>query len=326
MLYLFLGPNDFEKQQQVAVLEQKLGIKPEIFSDAENMPMAEDLAGQDLFSKQKIYVLRNMAAKFADEAIVNSLAGGKNHIIFLEEKLDKRNADNKKMLANPKVEVRQFALPHGEELNNWLKQRAQDYKLSMDNEALEALAVRLGRDAAKETKVGGKIIDVQEVYNLWQADSELKKLAAFANGSVLQAKDVNNLVSENGEVDVFELTNAIADNDKQKSLQLMHGFLRQQATADEKTAIIQLNALLAEQFRNVAMIQDLTEQKKTEGDILEMTGWKSGRLFVMKKIASRFANKKVLDFLNKLKALDEELKTSSTPPRVLLDLIVVQLF
>ena len=45
----------------------------------------------------------------------------------------------------------------------------------------------------------------------------------------------------------------------------------------------------------------------------------------MKKIAVRFKPKTVLEFLTKLEALDEELKTSSTPPKVLLDLIVSQL-
>ncbi|MCL5009174.1 MAG: hypothetical protein M1400_02420, partial [Patescibacteria group bacterium] len=58
---------------------------------------------------------------------------------------------------------------------------------------------------------------------------------------------------------------------------------------------------------------------------LEITGWKPGRLFVVKKIASRFAAPKVWQTLFKLEALDTELKTSSTPPRVLLDLILSQL-
>ena len=102
--------------------------------------------------------------------------------------------------------------------------------------------------------------------------------------------------------------------------------MRPAAGADEKGAIIQLNGLISEQFRNVAMAQDFLSQKKGENQILEITGWKSGRLFVMKKIASKFPAKKVLEFLSKLAALDEELKTSQTPPKVLLDLIVAQLF
>ena len=59
---------------------------------------------------------------------------------------------------------------------------------------------------------------------------------------------------------------------------------------------------------------------------LTTTGWKSGRLFVMKKAALRFAPKKIMETLQKLSSLDEELKTSQTPPKVLLDLIISQLF
>ena len=185
--------------------------------------------------------------------------------------------------------------------------------------------MRLGRDNGKETKFGGKVVDVQEVFNLWQAESEIRKLLAFAGNKEIREQEVAELVLENGEVDVFDLTNAIADNQKQKALALLHNFLKQQTGSDEKGTIIQLNALLSEQFRNVAMIQSFINSKTSESEILEQTGWKSGRLFVIKKVAARFPAKKVLETLNKLEALDLELKTSSTPPRVLLDLIVSQL-
>ena len=60
--------------------------------------------------------------------------------------------------------------------------------------------------------------------------------------------------------------------------------------------------------------------------MLEILGWKSGRLFIMSKVAARFSATSVLGLLAKLKALDEELKTGSVPPRVLLDLIITQLW
>ncbi|HVY68002.1 MAG TPA: hypothetical protein VHA30_03875, partial [Patescibacteria group bacterium] len=181
-------------------------------------------------------------------------------------------------------------------------------------------------DDAKVVRAGGKVVAAEEVYSLWQADSELKKLLAYAAGRPLTAADVQNLASDNRQTEAFDLTNAIADNRKDQVFVLMQRFLADQTGADEKTAIIQLNALLAEQFRNVALVQALQQEKKTDSQILEATDWKSGRLFVLKKIAARFAPKTVLDLLAKLSALDDELKSSSTPPRVLLDLIVSQLF
>jgi len=60
--------------------------------------------------------------------------------------------------------------------------------------------------------------------------------------------------------------------------------------------------------------------------LIKKSGWKSGRVYIMKKIASRFSSAKILETMKKLEALDEELKTSQTPPRVLLDMIVAQMF
>lgn len=326
MFTILLGPNDFSKSEYINSLAQKDKAEVEVFADAEHLPAAQNLAGQDLFSKAKIFVLRGLVKYFSSEAIVEKLIASKNHVIMVEEKLDKRLSENKYLLAKKSISVQEFALPHGNELNKWIANRATSLGGAISSSALESLAVALGRDDAKETKFGGKVTSVEEIYNLWQADSEIKKLIAYANGREITQDDVKQLSVQNGEVDVFDLTNAIAESQKQKAIELLHKFLLPQSGADEKGAVIQLNALLSEQFRNVAMVQDFLAQKKPEDDILQATGWKSGRLFVIKKIAGKFTPKKVLDFLAKLAALDQELKSSGTPPKVLLDLIIVQLF
>ena len=326
MLTLLLGPDDFSKKEYINSLAQKEKCEVEVFVDPENLPNADNLASQDLFSKPKIFVLQNLIAKFNQSDIISKLVSSKNHIVITEQKLDKRLSDNKQLFTNKNITVKEFTLPHNRELNVWIIERAKFLKGSISKDAVEALAVALGRDNAKETKFGGQVVSVEEIFNLWQADSEIKKLITFAGQAEITAGDVKELVGENSEVDVFDLTNAIADNQKQKALELLHGFLKKAMGSDEKGAVIQLNALLSEQFRNVAMVQDFLAAKKSESQILDTTGWKSGRLFIMKKIASKFSAKKVLEFLNKLAALDEELKTSSLPPKVLLDLIVIQLF
>jgi DNA polymerase III delta subunit len=123
---------------------------------------------------------------------------------------------------------------------------------------------------------------------------------------------------------VLTKLHALAEKDK-RALELISKFLQEQTASDEKGSIIQLNALLSEQFRNVYMAQEFLAGKTSEADILDKTGWKSGRLFIMKKIAARFKPQTISETLSKLAALDEELKTSQTPPRVLLDLILAQL-
>jgi DNA polymerase III delta subunit len=324
MFTLLLGSDDFSKKEFVDSLVLAKGADLAVFSEGDNLPNAGSLLETDLFSKAKVFVLQNILPEFA-LADMEKLISSANHIVIFVKSLDKRKKENKELIANKKITVKEFVLPHGKELNDWVIKRVQHHQGKINKDAVELLAVRLGRDNGKEIKVAGKVISSEEVFNLWQADSEIRKLIAYKAGGEIDETDVKELVSENGEVDVFALTNALGDNQKQKALEFLQRFLKEQNAGDEKGSIIQLNALLSEQFRNVAAVQDFMAAKKPETEILEITGWKPGRLFVMKKLSSRFPSKKILEFLNKLQALDEELKTSSTPPRVLLDLIVSQL-
>jgi DNA polymerase III delta subunit len=323
MPYLLLGPDDFSKKQFVDSLALKLKANLTVFWERDILPQASALTQTDLFSKGTVFWFNTMVPEFF--GALPNMKESKNRVVVSVVSLDKRKKENKDLLANKNIETKEFSLPHGSELNDWIIERVKFYGGKIFADAAESLAVKLGRDDAREIKIGGKVIAIEEIYSLWQADSEIQKLIAYAKDREVSGSDVNQLVTENREVDVFSLTNAIADNKKQEALSLLHDFLKEQTGADEKGAVIQLNALLSEQFRNVAMIQDFVSHKTSESDILEKTGWKSGRLFVIKKIASRFPAKKVLETLNKLEALDLELKTSQTPPRVLLDLIVSQL-
>ncbi|MCL5775151.1 MAG: hypothetical protein M1333_02985 [Patescibacteria group bacterium] len=244
---------------------------------------------------------------------------------MLEEKLDKRGGLVKKMIGYPGIRIEQFDLPHLRKYDDWIQKRAKLLGGAFSIPAAEALAKKLGRDDFEETKIQGKVIETKEVFSLWQTDAEIRKLLSLASGREVAPEDVENLVHAEVEVDSIAIANAIADNDREKALALVENFLRESAGADQKAGVIQLSALLSEQFRNLAIVQDLASRRMPEAEILEKTGWKPGRLFVMKKIASRFPAQKVWQTLAKLEALDTELKTSSTPPRVLLDLILSQL-
>lgn len=325
MITLLLGSDDFSKKGFIDSLVAERGAFLSVFSESAELPDVSGLLESDLFSKPKVFVLQNFMPEFG-EANIEKCILTPNHIVISLKSLDKRKKENKELLSNPKIIVKEFLLPHGKELDGWIINRVKFYGKTISQTSADLLAARLGRDSGKETKVAGKVVAVEEVFDLWQADSEIKKLLAYAGGGEISEQGILDLVPENGEVDVFDLTNAIADNKKKEAMALLNKFLAMQTGSDEKAGIIQLNALLSEQFRNVAIVQDFLASRTPETEILEKTGWKSGRLFVIKKIASRFPAKKIIELLNKLEALDEELKSSSIPPRVLLDLILSQLF
>lgn len=324
MPYLLLGPNDYSKHEFVQALLSKSGAQLVCFRVGDEIPGLGDVLQSDLFSKPKVFLFDGVMPDFLFSMPKASV--GPNRVVVMMKSLDKRKKENKELLENKDIEVKEFLLPHGRELDEWIINKVEELGGQISSKAANELAVRLGRDNAKETKVGGKVISSEEVYNLFLVESEIKKLLAYAGSEEVSEMAIKELVSESGEVEVFDLTNAIGEGKKQETVALMHKFLKEQVASDEKTSVIQLNALLSEQFRNVYMIQNFLEDKISEADILEKTGWKSGRLFVVKKMASRFPSKKIAETLNKLEALDLELKTSQTPPKVLLDLIITQLF
>ncbi len=329
MLYLLLGQDDFGKRQYLQKAHQESGAgESRVFSAEDENLSWSILTSQDLFSKSKTFILEScfkQLEKQDAEPDISALMQSPNHIFILEEKLDKRIGLSKKLLAAPGVKTVQFDLPHQGSFDAWIMARAKELGGNMSAAAANLLAKKLGRDDFQETKVQGRVVDVREVFSLWQADAEIRKLISLAAGEEIGQAEVEDIVHAEIEVDSIEIANAIADNDRRQALSLVDQFLTQAAGADHKAGVIQLSALLAEQFRNIAAVQDFTARKLPEAKILEITGWKPGRLFVVKKIASRFAAPKVLQTLLKLEALDTELKTSSTPPRVLLDLILSQL-
>jgi len=326
MLYIFLGPDDFTKKERIRELAEKTGAKVESFFGDDQLPSIDRFMEQDLFSSCKVFVMNQGLGKYGlEEKQIVALADCNNHIIFIEEKLDKRSASNKKLLENKKIVVKDFPLPHGREVDTWIKKRVTELGGKIADGAVELLAKRIGRDEAKETKFGGKVVEVKETFDLWQLDGEIKKLLSLAAGRAIEAADVENLVSANETADTLDIVDAIGAGNKARAAELINRFLDEEA-GDDKGQMIRLNALLCDQFRSLAITQDFVLRKLPEQDILEKTGWKSGRLFVMKKIASRLQPKKVMETLKKLEALDEEMKTGSTPPRVLLDLILAQLF
>jgi DNA polymerase III delta subunit len=324
MLYIFLGPDDYTKKQEIKTLVKNKGADLVVYEKSEDLPQVATLLETDLFSKPKVFVLESFMPDI--HQILDQLLQSQNFIIISINALDKRKTENKALLANPKIITKQFNLPHKQELNQWIAERVKALGGSISNSAVEELAVRLGRDNFKETKYGGKIVEITEVYNLWQVNNEIEKLIAYAGSKTITEVDVQLLIEANLEIDAFEITNAIGEGNKSLTLALMAKFIGGENETEEKSGIIHLNALLAEQMRNLLLIQNCIENQYSDTQILDLTGWKSGRIFILKKLAQKIKPAKILGILPKFEALDEELKTSQTPPRVLWDLIVAQIF
>ncbi len=325
MLTLLLGPDSFTARRTVEQAAQKTGAPVSFFYfPGDGAPAASSLSGGDLFGGAHVYGLVGAVSSAAfGTADWARLAAGSNAVYCLEESLDRRKTATKEFLDTPGLKTEKMVLPHGRELNRWIERRAGELPLSIDPDAVEALAVAAGRDDAEEVRAGGAVVSVTETFSLWQVDGELRKLAAYATGRGITSADVALLVPAERTANAFELVDAAAAGDRPRAALLLDRFLGPGGEA--KDGLIQLTVLLSEQLRAVLIVQDFTARRVPDQAALSLTGWKPGRLSMVRRLGGRLQEKRVAETLGRLEHLDLELKSSGAPARLLLDMVLAQL-
>ncbi len=303
MIYLLLGSDDFSKKQFLTDLQTKEKLEVVSFTDPESPPSFKQAVNDsNLFGGKKLVKAYDyFAAGLADEQLLESIAASSNIVVFIEEKLDKRKAETKKVLANKNLKVMEFTIPVGIEFKKWVQERTKTLDLKLSGKALDLFLSRLGFGAEGYG---------EPLYSLWQADSELQKLKLFSGENAVTENDVLNLTAENLDENVFAITNAIGDRNKAAAIKVFTDYMDRLA-GDDKAKVISLSALLAEQFRNILIVQGGAD-----------AGFASGRLFVYQKLARNFPKEKMFDALKKLEILDQEVKTSSGPATLQLLMII----
>jgi DNA polymerase III subunit delta len=318
MIYILTGPDDFSKNEFLSNLqnEQKL-LVVSFFDDSDEKEVIRACNNSDLFGDRKLIKAYGFFKKLSDsEKFFNEIASASNDTAFIEESLDKRKTETKKILADKRITVIDFPIPQGLEFKKWVIDRAKKYNIQFGTKALDLFLERLGFSNSQND---------EPLYNLWQADSELKKLSLFSNGQTIEAKEVQSLVPENIDDDVFKLTNALGDKNKQLVLKHLHSYMDSDIATDEKSKVIAIVGLLSEQFRSMLMIKDAESQKISDSELAKITGYSPGRIFIYKKISKRFNEAKILEVLKKLEALDEETKSGNGPVRLQLLMIMESL-
>jgi DNA polymerase III delta subunit len=323
MLYILLGSDDFSKQQFIDAQAKKLGIGSVRVNSVDTVDRLLELGTPDLFANKSLHVIQGSLAVLAQAAAeqLRILADSASELVFVEEKVDKRKKEYQVLLKHKHVTVKDFAIPEGAEFTRWLESRVNALGGSATKPAIQLLANRL---RGSQVEPSTSWAEGAPAYTLWQADQELVKLLTYAHGAAVDEAMVTMLSTRQYDTHAWTITNALAERQGAKLFTLLEAFFHEADTTDEKTKTIQLTALLAEQFRSILLVQAASVERQSDEHILELTGWKSGRLYVIKKLAQKFETKVVRDFLSKLEHLDIELKTTATPPRILLDMICAQ--
>ncbi|HMR55161.1 MAG TPA: DNA polymerase III subunit delta [Candidatus Doudnabacteria bacterium] len=305
MLTLLLGDDVYAKQAFLDQELSKLDGDLSKFQGGGDMPKLTSLGGASLFGGAGVYLFVDCLKNYELEDL-EVVAQNTVPIYFWESSLDKRLAKSKQLIKI--ATVKDFPAPERESAQAWLQSHSDILGIKIQPSAAGELVNRL----FGSTKTNLPVMT---------AHQELLKLSSYAGEEAITTAMVEELTPQDLSIDMFALLDFIGSKNKAQAIKLLQNYY-ESSSEDDKALTIRLVALLSDQFRSLLIAKDLGAQGLSDQQILQSTGWKSGRLFVMNKIGRNFSSTQLQSALTKLYSLDKELKTSTLPPRVIVDMIV----
>ena len=241
---------------------------------------------------------------------------GKTKIFFVENSLDKRKRIYKELNKLEKagtVEMKEFIIPANFNFDLWIKNRVTKLGGKIENNAINILAVSLGKGMAQKDRNK----NLKQSYNLWEADNEISKLVSYCNDREITEKDVPLLVQSKVDLNIFNLIDSISSKNKSKSALLLNQQIEKGLNE------IYILTMFVYQFRNLLKIKSLLEQNLSNQEIAIKA--KMHPFVIQKSIEQcrRFEMKDLKKIYQKLFDADLAIKTGKINPRLALDLLVV---
>ncbi|MGE5393051.1 MAG: DNA polymerase III subunit delta [Candidatus Saccharibacteria bacterium] len=337
-IYLFYGEDGFSVTRKVERWKSEFVkkysasaltvIDGEGLEEKEIVSRLETAVSPSLFAAVRLVIAKDCLPRKASAenlaAKVLEIAGRPStdcFLVFWETgKPDRRLSFTKQFLAMP-INVNEFHLPHGRELNAWLIAQAQALGSRLTAEGAEVLAQFLGRDFFEEKRAGGKVIERKEFFDLYQAYSELLKLSGYSRE--IGKAEVEMLVRPKVPENVFALSDHVLSGDRKAALKVVEQLFGG-GEADEKGTAIKLAGLLSEQLRSLAVVSLLKAAGLSQEETAERLGWSSGRVFITSKNSAKIDPQKLKLLLRKLLKMELLLKSTDVNPRFLLERFVIE--
>ncbi|MDQ3018357.1 MAG: DNA polymerase III subunit delta [bacterium] len=311
MLTILLGQDVLTKQQYVQEHLEGKNIELKKIHSGDTLPNVASLNAPALFGPVEAYLFEQCWKDLDPEQLLEHCSESSTQVFIFEDSIDQRKTVNKNFLRDKRVTVKEFESPSGAGAGKWIAAHAKHLQIKIEPKAVEALVAALVPDESGKLSVLG-------------AHNELEKLKSCADGVAITESMVRDLVEPLSAINIFSLLDAIGTKNKVQATKLLEQFFALPG-GDEKSKAIQISALLADQLRNIILVQDAHSRNLPEAHILEQTGWKSGRLFIIKKLSRYFTIPQLKQALAKIENLDIELKSSTLPPHVILDMVISQM-
>ncbi len=237
-------------------------------------------------------------------------------IFFIEENIDKRKKIYKELIRLEKEEIakiKEFLVPSDFQFENWIENRIKKRSGKISKEALNNLAILLGKGLAQKNRNG----KINQSYNLWEASNEIEKLVSYCDKKEIKKEDVALLVKSKVNMNIFDLIDSISLRNKNKAALLLNKQIEQ--GLNENYILI----MFVYQFRNLIKIKSLLNQGLMNQQIITQT--KMHPYVVQKSVqqCQKFDMQTLKNIYKKLFDADLAIKTGKMNARLVLDLIVV---
>jgi DNA polymerase-3 subunit delta len=260
-----------------------------------------------LFVENKLIVVREiLSSKKAEDfkGLVEKSNLADNQDIFLvvwERLSDKDLKAASFLLKNKKVKQNEFTLPRGRKLESWTEKEFAERGLKIDPNALNKLIIYTNGDVMRLA-------------------GEVEKLASFKIKGLVDESDIDQLVIPDIEQNVFELTDAILANNKDKAFTVLERALNDTTNKD---VVINMLAVVVAQFRSLLIIKDLMDRGTPVPQIA--TKAKIHPFVVKKSVPAlhRFDTEKLTHIYEKLSSLDVALKSRNLNPLLLFNMFLL---
>ena len=147
--------------------------------------------------------------------------------------------------------------------------------------------------------------------------NELNKLLTY--GSELDYQDIDYLINQPIENDIFKLTSAINQNDLAASLKVYRDLL-----TNNKNDVLSIIGLLASQYRSMSQVKLLSQLGYNNAQIAAKLNVSAGSVYYKLRDSLSLSAKELMNKLNQLAILDESIKSGLTEPVSGLELFIIR--
>ena len=305
---LLYGDEDFMIDEELRSIRERsasgLGSERVDGSGGDIDAVVNALTSMPMLAGRKLVEIRDLEYEEEDEgklfSAIDGLAEGVDVVFVTYGSVDRRRRFFKKIeSAGKAVEFKRFSEWEQDKVMSWLTSRARTYGKSVSASAAELLIDIAGMD-------------------LRSLDSELAKISTFIGdrGSI-EADDVRKMASS-GEMNSFELSNAVRDKDLPYAMDLIERLFRD--NEDPHSMI----GMLAKLYRMLLQVKYLEQKGKGQYEIASALNSKP---FFVKKCLEKtrlYTIEELAGDIRLLQEADVRMKTGY-PPRLTMEMLIPEL-